>query len=101
MRFEIVRTLDVWGVEQDCTVRGTWTQGRPAPPCSDHDSPAFSDSGDPGEIEVEEVRDAQGRIVPEGVWEGLINLDDLYEAVDEAARADDDAHECRHEMGWD
>ena len=26
--------------------------GRPAPPCSNPDSPAFSDSGDPSEVEV-------------------------------------------------
>ena len=29
--------------------------GRPAPPCSNHDSPAFSDSGDPAEIEGPDI----------------------------------------------
>lgn len=28
-----------------------FTPSRPAPPCRNHDSPAFSDSGDPADIE--------------------------------------------------
>ena len=34
------------------TVRGDYDPGRPPTPCSNPDSPAFSDSGDPGSLEI-------------------------------------------------
>ena len=52
MSFEI----DVYLGEGDRQVRivvGHCDQGRPAPMCFNHDSPAFSDPGDPAECEYE------------------------------------------------
>jgi len=31
-----------------------FTPARPAPPCSDHDHPSFSDSGDAAELDIPE-----------------------------------------------
>ena len=36
-------------------VSGKWLPPRPAPICSDHDHPNFSDPGDPGELEIHEA----------------------------------------------
>ena len=36
-------------------VEGTITLDRPPPPCQNPDHPAFSDPGDPGEIEIDEI----------------------------------------------
>lgn len=38
-----------------CRVTADYSPGRPAPPCSNPDSPAFSDSGDPSECEFVRV----------------------------------------------
>lgn len=38
-------------VEVDLTFSAAVTPSRPPPPCSNHDSPAFSDPGDPGEVD--------------------------------------------------
>ena len=37
------------------TVAAVVKLSRPAPSCSDHDSPAFSDSGDPAVVQVMDV----------------------------------------------
>ena len=42
--------------DRECLVRVRYTAGRPAPPCSNPDSPAFSDSGDPPELEILSTR---------------------------------------------
>jgi len=106
MKFSVVLTLEVYNVEQDCAVSGDWTPGRKPPPCQDHDHPAFGDPGNPPEIKIHEVRDENGRLVPDAVWEGLIDEDDLLVQLAEARkdRADaarEDADDKRREQGWD
>ena len=63
---------------------------RPAPICYDHDSPAFSDSGDDGEWEIveiginndgEDVHYFKDKFVFELVHEDLINDDKFNEQV--------------------
>jgi hypothetical protein len=45
--------LDIGIDEPDIiVVSGEYLPSRPAPHCMNHDSPAFSDSGDPIEIEI-------------------------------------------------
>jgi len=41
--------------EIELKVEGIITPERAPPVCSNHDSPAFSDPGDPGEVEVETI----------------------------------------------
>ena len=43
------------GEELEIIFTGDFTPGRPAPNCSNHDSPAFSDSGDDMEFDVTSV----------------------------------------------
>lgn len=40
-----------------------FTPARPAPPCSNHDSPAFSDSGDSAELDIPEECPACGEAI--------------------------------------
>jgi hypothetical protein len=58
-------------LEYRITVSGSYSPGRPPPPCSDHDHPNFSDPGDGPEfdydkIEIEEITDDEGELVVEG-----------------------------------
>jgi len=39
-------------VEADLEFEVEYAPGRPAPACSDHDAPGFSDPGDPPELQV-------------------------------------------------
>jgi hypothetical protein len=53
------------------TVEGSYSPGRPPPPCSNHDSPCFSDPGDPPEfdydkITIDEVLDSEDEPVVRG-----------------------------------
>lgn len=52
------------------------TLGRPAPPSSDHDSPAFSDDGDPPEVDGPDI-------CPECKEE--LNMDDISDTAIELA----------------
>lgn len=54
--------------EHTWSVYGLYTPGRPAPRCSDPDSPRFSDDGDPEEIEIHYAEEDGGR-VPDGYME--------------------------------
>jgi len=49
-------TIEYLCPNEECekSIEVTFTPDRPAPPCSDHDSPAFSDPGDPGELDFPE-----------------------------------------------
>ena len=47
---ELSYRMNLAGVAHSLTIEATVTVGKPAPPCSDPDSPRFSDEGDPGEI---------------------------------------------------
>ena len=38
-------------IELDISVTADWKAGRPAPICSDHDAPGFSDPGDAPEVD--------------------------------------------------
>ena len=51
---------------------------RPAPPCSDHDSPAFSDPGDDEEFEIVAVRTPSGEDITD-LLDTLGALDAVYE----------------------
>lgn len=42
-------------VEVEIEIDYDYTPERPAPACQDHDSPRFSDSGDPEELEITEM----------------------------------------------
>jgi hypothetical protein len=53
---EYVLKAKVEGVEVPVRVKGDWTPGRPPPPCSNPDSPAFSDDGDPPDLKIEFIR---------------------------------------------
>lgn len=82
--------------EQELTVFADFTPGRQAPPCSDHDSPAFSDSGDPAEWRIVKVTDKRdGSEVPGMVWKMDEGFD---EAVGEALVEDLIQH--RHERAY-
>lgn len=66
VRVEVSHTVDL-----DLTFSAGVTPPRPPPPCSNHDSPAFSDPGDPGEVDDvrlvltrEQVRTMRSAISP-------------------------------------
>ena len=52
-----------------------FTPSRPAPPCSNHDSPAFSDSGDPADIDGPEKCNQCGE---EFDFEGIVELAEQF-----------------------
>lgn len=53
MRLTMEFDYEVWdGEERRLQVDVKYLPGRPAPACSNPDSPAFSDSGDPDELEI-------------------------------------------------
>jgi len=57
---------------------------RPAPHCSDHDHPNFSDPGDGYEFEVVSVKIKNGGHLAEMVWKNDDNFDEMVgEALDE------------------
>jgi hypothetical protein len=95
-----IRKLDKLGrktrytEEVEVTVTGKGTPGRPPPPCSNHDSPAFSDAGDPTECDDLTVElggiDVTDRLV-DGEMDKL--LDRACEEIEEEVSAieeDDD-----------
>jgi hypothetical protein len=63
-----------------------FTPGRPAPPCSNPNSPLFSDSGDPAEIEIEEVTLVEtGGYLAEMHWKDVEQFEnDAIEALEQA-----------------
>lgn len=75
-----VVTVDLWGTGS-AVVRGRWRASRLAPPCSDPSDPRFADDGDPGEVEIEEVRLLTGSLIPRGLYR---DSDELHELVLEA-----------------
>ena len=66
--------------------------GYPAPACSNHDSPAFSDPGDPGEVEEIHVfltrKDRTGKTIQLDITE-FINTDALEEEAFECVPEDE------------
>ena len=88
-----VETTYLWG-EIELLLEAECTPGRPAPPCSNHDSPAFSDSGDAALIEdIKIVEMESGRVLKYDSlhWkvQGAI-FDALYDVATNAAPYDDD-----------
>ena len=53
MTFTVSLECPACGEETDAEV--TFSPERPPPPCSNPDSPAYSDPGDPGEVETDAV----------------------------------------------
>ena len=81
MRIEAHTYLTVNGIDTDVTITAEYRASRPAPACSNPDSPAFSDSGDPEEIEVLEIQDDCGNLY---AYERLLPHEKAR--VDEAVR---------------
>lgn len=52
---ELVRSVTLPD-DRECLVRACYTAGRPAPYASNHDSPAFSDPGDPPDLDILSTR---------------------------------------------
>ena len=68
--FNVTRSISITREDFDyfITVSGRYTPGRDAPHCDDHDSPLFSDCGEPCEFDVskiviEQVVDIDGSII--------------------------------------
>lgn len=57
LKLEYELMVCVGGRSRTAKVTGEFTPGRPPPPCSNPDSPAFSDSGDPPEANIQSVVD--------------------------------------------
>lgn len=58
-------------LEYHLAASGRYQPERPAPPCSDHDSPLFDDCGDAASFEldsfsIDEIVDEEGDVVAEG-----------------------------------
>ena len=64
-------------------VSATVTRRAPAPPCGDHDAPAFADCGDPIDVELHEAR--LGRQVLDLGKVSEEALDEIWRAVVEAS----------------
>lgn len=79
---ETVHEIKNEGRARCVVLRYTVTPARPAPACSNPDSPAFSDSGDPGEVCISAawlVREKSNRKrkLPERIIDSLNNCDGL------------------------
>lgn len=77
-------------------VQADYTPERPAPFCNNHDSPAFSDPGDPMDLEIIEVLTPTGDdltpiIDALGVWDKVQSFaeDCLSRDIDEGKLEDD------------
>ena len=88
-----VEATYLWG-EIELLLEATFTPGRPAPVCSNHDSPAFSDCGDAAlieDIKIVEMESGRIRNLNSFSWEVQDALEDaLYNAASNATPDDDD-----------
>ena len=82
MDVEFRCTLEIEGGDIEVFVEANVTPGRPAPPCQDHDSPAFCDSGDPIEVDIVSVKDEDGNSLwGKLTYKQIENLEEM--AIDE------------------
>lgn len=65
MPYLLTTTINVLRDDRDieATIEGSYAPERPAPPCSNPSSPAYSDPGDPEEIEILEAREPNGLVL--------------------------------------
>jgi hypothetical protein len=68
MTVEVAHEFDEEQGEVSLLVDALYRPGRAAPPCSDPDSPLFSDSGEGSEYEVLEVRLPTGGVMAKFGW---------------------------------
>jgi hypothetical protein len=65
------------GIDRWLQVAGHYDPGRPAPMCQNHDSPAFSDPGDPAELQIYTIEETYrcGNLR----WLSASEIDELFE----------------------
>lgn len=92
--------VSVAGRVRMVVVEGDFTPGRPPPPCSNPDSPAFSDDGDPPEANITGVKDKDtGEVF---VLDTLTDdeMEDLLEAFIDRAQDDPKVWEAEASDDW-